>query len=59
MMGVSAISAGYIMENGMLDLREVIAATGLVQIALGIIWTSLYSKEEKALLSGSYTGKPN
>jgi len=59
MMGVSAISAGYIMENGMLDLREVIAATGLVQIALGIIWTSLYSKEEKALLSRSYAGIPN
>ena len=53
MMGVSAISAGYIMENGLLDLREVIAATGLVQIALGIIWTSLYSKEEKELLDQS------
>lgn len=53
MMGASAISAGYIMENGLLDLREVIAVTGLVQIALGIIWTSLYSKEEKELLDQS------
>ena len=41
------------MENGLLDLREVIAATGLVQIVLGIIWTSLYSKEEKELLDQS------
>ena len=50
MMGISAISAGYIMDGGMLSLREVIALTGIVQIILGIIWVFLISPREKEIL---------
>ena len=59
MMGISAISAGYIMDNGMLSLREVIALTGIVQIVLGVIWVFVISPREKAQLSGSYASMPN
>ena len=59
MMGISAISAGYIMDNGILSLREVIALTGIVQILLGVIWVFVISPKEKAQLSGSYASIPN
>ncbi|MED5452825.1 MAG: hypothetical protein VX493_05880, partial [Candidatus Thermoplasmatota archaeon] len=53
MMGISAISAGYIMDNGMLSLREVIALTGIVQIVLGVIWVFVISPKEKGVLDQS------
>tara|TARA_B100001123_G_scaffold145568_1_gene168955 strand:- start:1250 stop:2521 length:1272 start_codon:yes stop_codon:yes gene_type:complete len=53
MMGISAISAGYIMDNGMLSLREVIALTGMVQIFLGLVWIFAISPKEKELLDQS------
>ena len=53
MMGVSAITAGYIMDDSMFSLREVIALTGIVQITLGIIWVFVISPKEKELLDQS------
>ena len=53
MMGVSAITAGYIMGDGLLSLREVIALTGIVQIFLGLIWVFVISPKEKELLDQS------
>ncbi|MED5230751.1 MAG: MFS transporter [Candidatus Thermoplasmatota archaeon] len=51
MMGISAITAGYMMEMDMVSLREIIALTGIVQIALGIIWIAIITPAEKALLN--------
>ena len=50
MMGISALSAGLIMENELLDLVEVIALTGLVQIMLGLAWIMLASPSEKKII---------
>ena len=52
-MGISAISAGYLMDDGVLSLREVIALTGIVQIFLGLIWIFVISPKEKQLLDQS------
>jgi len=38
------------MENGLLELRELIALTGVVQIVLGLAWIVLASSHEKRLL---------
>ena len=59
MMGISAVIGGLIMENGLLDLRELIALTGLVQIVLGLAWIMLASPQEKTLLSDGYPSGPN
>jgi hypothetical protein len=53
MMGISALSAGLIMENELLDLVEVIALTGLVQIMLGLAWIMLASPSEKKIIQQS------
>ena len=50
MMGISAVIGGLIMENNILGLRELIALTGMVQIALGLAWIVLASSHEKRLL---------
>jgi hypothetical protein len=47
------------MENGLLELRELIALTGMVQIVLGLAWIVLASPQEKALLSGADPSEPN
>ena len=49
-MGISAVVGGLIMENGLLELRELIALTGMVQIVLGLAWIVLASSHEKRLL---------
>jgi len=59
MMGISAVVGGLIMENGLLELRELIALTGVVQIVLGLAWIVLASPQEKALLSGANPSEPN
>jgi hypothetical protein len=53
MMGISAVVGGLIMENGLLELRELIALTGMVQIVLGLAWIVLASPQEKTLLDQS------
>ena len=50
-MGISAVVGGLIMENGLLELRELIALTGMVQIVLGLAWIALASSHEKRLLN--------
>ena len=52
-MGISAVVGGLIMENGLLELRELIALTGMVQIVLGLAWIVLASPQEKTLLDQS------
>jgi|TARA_B110000914_G_scaffold1072_1_gene939 MFS family permease len=47
MMGSSALGAALILENNILELREVIAITGIIQIAIGICWTIFISPSEK------------
>jgi hypothetical protein len=58
-MGISAVIGGLIMENGLLELRELIALTGMVQIVLGLAWIILASPQEKRLLSGANPSEPN
>ena len=48
-MGCSALAAALILEYQLLELREVIAITGLIQIALAILWVLLASPSEKKL----------
>jgi len=50
MMGISAVAGGYILTENILDLRELIAVTGLVQITLCILWIALVSGPEKRML---------
>ena len=51
MMGLSAITAGYILENELLQLREVIALSALIQIIMGIGWILLASPKEKVIFN--------
>ena len=48
-MGASALAAALILENQLLELREVIAITGSIQIGLGILWVLLASPSEKKI----------
>lgn len=51
MMGLSAITAGYILENELLQLREVIALSAFIQIIMGIGWILLASPKEKIIFN--------
>ena len=51
MMGLSAITAGYILENELLQLREVIALSAFIQIIMGIGWILLASPKEKVIFN--------
>ncbi|MBT7413986.1 MAG: hypothetical protein HN772_06845, partial [Euryarchaeota archaeon] len=48
-MGSSALAAALILENELLELREVIAITGAIQIAIGLLWVIFASPSEKKL----------
>ena len=50
-MGVSTIAAGYILEEGLVTLREILLFTGLVQLTVGALWLLLASPREKAFIS--------
>ena len=50
-MGVSTIAAGYILEEGLVTLREILLVTGLVQLTVGALWLLLASPREKAFIS--------
>ena len=50
MMGISAVAGGYILTENILDLRELIAVTGMVQITLCILWIALVSGPERRML---------
>ena len=51
MMGTSAITAGYILENEFLQLREVIALSAIIQIIMGIGWIIFASPREKEIFA--------
>ena len=50
-MGVSTIAAGYILEEELVTLREILLVTGLVQLAVGTLWLLLASPRERAFIS--------
>ena len=50
-MGCSALAAALILENKVMELREVIAITGIIQISLGIFWILLASPSEKRIFA--------
>ena len=49
MMGTSAIAAGFILENQLLELREVIALSAIIQIIMGIGWILIAAPKEKVI----------
>ncbi|MBL6883741.1 MAG: MFS transporter [Candidatus Thalassarchaeum sp.] len=51
MMGTSAITAGYILENEFLQLREVIALSAIIQIIMGIGWILFATPREKEIFN--------
>ena len=51
MMGTSAITAGFILENNLLQLREVIALSAMIQIIMGIGWILFASPREKEIFN--------
>lgn len=51
MMGTSAITAGFILENNLLQLREVIALSAMIQIIMGIGWIIFASPREKEIFA--------
>ena len=55
MMGLSAITAGFILENHFLQLREVIALSALIQIIMGIGWILFASPKEKIIFNKDKT----
>ena len=50
-MGVSTIGAGYILEESLLSLREILLLTGMIQITVGALWLLLASPREKRFLA--------
>ena len=50
-MGVSTITAGYILEEGLVTLREILLVTGFVQMTVGALWILLASPREKRFLA--------
>lgn len=55
MMGLSAITAGFILENQFLQLREVIALSAIIQIIMGIGWILFASPKEKIIFNKDKT----
>ena len=51
MMGTSAITTGFILENNLLQLREVIALSAMIQIIMGIGWIIFASPREKEIFA--------
>ena len=46
-MGISTIIAGLIMEYELLELRETVGLTGIIQITVGLLWIIIASSNEK------------
>ena len=51
MMGFSALGAGMVLEGGFMSLRETIALTAIIQIAMGLVWLVFATPRERELLS--------
>ena len=52
-MGVSTLAAGYILEEELVTLREILFVTGLVQLAVGTLWLLVASPRERAFISST------
>ena len=52
-MGVSTIVAGYILEEELVTLREILLVTGMVQISVGALWLLLASPREKRFIGST------
>jgi len=50
-MGVSTLLAGFAMEWELLELREMLLLTALVQILMGLLWFTLASPRERELVA--------
>ena len=53
LMGVSTITAGYILEEGLMTLREVLLITGILQMTVGGLWLLLASPRERSFLAST------
>ena len=53
LMGVSTITAGYILEEGLMTLREVLLVTGILQMTVGGLWLLLASPRERVFLAST------
>ena len=56
-MGTSTISAGYILEEELMTLREILLVTGLIQVAVGVLWLLLASPREKIFFASQNLGQ--
>ena len=56
-MGVSTIAAGYILEEELVTLREILLVTGLVQLSVGALWLLLASPREKRFIASQNLGQ--
>ena len=53
LMGISTITAGYILEEGLMTLREVLLVTGILQMTVGGLWLLLASPRERSFLAST------
>ena len=56
-MGVSTIAAGYILEEELVTLREILLVTGLVQLSVGALWLLLASPRERRFIESQNLGQ--
>ena len=56
-MGTSTIAGGYILEEELMTLREILLVTGLIQIGVGALWLTLVSPREKIFFASQKLGQ--
>ena len=56
-MGISTIASGYILEEELVTLREILLLTGLVQLSVGLLWLLLASPREKRFFASQNLGQ--
>tara|TARA_B100001121_G_scaffold303942_1_gene318681 strand:+ start:61269 stop:62513 length:1245 start_codon:yes stop_codon:yes gene_type:complete len=49
-MGLSALGAGLVLEEGIFSLRETIALTAMIQIVMGGIWVLFVTPSERSMI---------
>ena len=49
-MGLSALGAGLVLEEGIFSLRETIAVTAMIQIVMGGIWVLFATPSERSMI---------
>ena len=56
-MGISTILSGYILEEELMTLREILLVTGLIQVVVGLLWLLLASPREKRFFASQNLGQ--